>query len=85
MCKMLLMARCIHEGNSEEENSGYVVFTVKEISMDPLGNRLLVRGEHHQIDRQEQHGWQGKRYGPSYTVQITPAGPPDPPANLSVL
>jgi hypothetical protein len=33
----------LHEGNTEEENNGYVVF--KEISRDQLGNRVMVRGE----------------------------------------
>jgi len=31
-----------HEGNTEEENNGYVVF-LNEISTDQLGNRMGVR------------------------------------------
>jgi hypothetical protein len=31
------------EGNTEVENNGYVVF--KRISMDQLGNRVVLRGE----------------------------------------
>ncbi len=72
---MVLMAR-YRKGNTVEERNGYVVFTVKEVSMDPLGNiRVLVRREHNQKDRQGRHGWQGKRYEPSITVLITPAVP----------
>jgi hypothetical protein len=33
--KMLLMARYIYERNTEEENSGYVVLSVNEVSKDP--------------------------------------------------
>ncbi len=33
----------MHEGNTEEENSGYVVF--EEYVQDQLGNRVVVRGE----------------------------------------
>jgi hypothetical protein len=49
-----------HQGNTEEENNGYIVFTVNEMDTDQLGNRACICKPFKESRNRFSDWWEGK-------------------------